>query len=429
MNRPYIFFITPDVWRGIGLEDRLPDYSIICTSYDRIIPILRHQGATVFCLEEEIGDEAKTFSNSGKLLEHPQILSFIKRRAKNIPAIMFFKPSLKLDMLIKRYAFKAIGNPVALNEEFENKISFYEIARSLFPEMVVPSRIGKLSSFTFSGIAGFYKSPFVIQFGHGWAGNTTFIIHNEEEFLSLVSRFPYTNVKVSLFIEGCTILNNCCVYKEDVLVSVPAIQISGLRDLSTNPAATCGRQWPVPNREEEMKKTVKTLSQTVGIMLQKKGYKGIFGLDFLFEKKTGRLYLSELNARMTASIPFYTRLERGIGIVPLLYYHLCSFLPLKDIPPKHDDSNIAGSQLIFRNKKTVDAIPLSREYGVYNIKKELSEEQGYYPESLSQDEYIFLKKRRTGEQTEYARLESKRNVLHAGEKLESWVTSLWENSI
>jgi len=63
-----IFFVSPDVKRGMGLEDVLPHYHIVCTYFDPLIPILRRQGARIFCLEEVDPRKSLETNNTGKLL-------------------------------------------------------------------------------------------------------------------------------------------------------------------------------------------------------------------------------------------------------------------------------------------------------------------------------------------------------------------------
>lgn len=428
MNDSSIFFVTPDIWRGIGLEDHLPNFSIICSSYDPIIPILRRQGTNIFCLEEESGKNTLPAVNSAKLLEHTSVTSFIRSKTRGTPAILFFKPSLKLDTVIKNFGYIPIGNSSSINEEFENKLVFYNHVKDVFAGDLPKTVIGQLGHMDFQEVRSQLDLPFVIQFGHGWAGNTTFIIKNKESFRALSNKFPVTQVKVSQYINGYTILNNCCIYKDHIFVSPPALQIQGIEELSPNPFATCGRQWPVSNIQDDGKNTIQVMSQTVGTILQKKEYKGIFGIDFIVEKKTGKIFLTEVNARLTASIPFFTKLEIGQGKNPLLLYHVASFLPFGTLSMYSSD-DLSGSQLIIRKKETVKKMSFSREYGVYTIGNKKPKRDGYHPESLRNDEYIFIQKNMEARHSEYARLESKRNVIDGCDRLESWVTALWGGSI
>lgn len=313
-----------------------------------------------------------------------------------------------------------------MNEQFENKVQFHLLFEKVLPNVLIPSIVGKLGELPFQKIKDHLGIPFVVQFGHGWAGNTTFRISGKDQLKDLTTRFPYTVVKVSKFIPGFAVLNNCCIYQGSVLQSDPAIQIDGISALSKNPAATCGRQWPVPKFEKKNTLRIRDISLKVGKLLHTNGYRGLFGLDFIMDEEKDRVYLSEVNARMTASIPFYTKLERGLGKTSLLAYHIAEFLSFPSLDTSYDGEGIVGSQLIFRNKQTVDRMSNTKEYGVYSLEKTVPIRYDYHPELLSDDEYIFIRKNDKAQASEHARMETKREVLTKKHTLSKWVTDLWK---
>lgn len=427
-SRDNIFFVTPDVKRGIGVEHLLPNYHIICSYINPLIPILRKQGARIFCLEEKAGKGKDLINNSGKLLEHPLVNKYIKEYAKTTPYIMYFKPSLKLDLLIRKLNYRPIGNNADLNEEFENKIKFYHVTEKYLPKVTIPSIVGILGKLNYKDLSSKLGLPLVIQFGHGWAGKTTFFIDNEKEFHGLSRQFSQTNVKVSRKITGITILNNCCIYNDYIFVSPAAIQLSGIRQLSSRPGVTCGRQWPAGFIEERQTKEILNISKKIGKIMQEKGFRGFFGLDFIIENSTGKIYLSEANARLTASTPFFTRLELGLEKIPLLAYHLAAFT--NRILPQAGfvGPEISGSQVLFRETKYIPMVPDEADFGVFmteNDKVTLVNNE-YYPENLHPNEFIFIRnnsERFTNDQ-EIARIETKQEILDQPGKLAAWIQSI-----
>lgn len=423
-----IFFVTTDVKRAIGADDIIPNFHIICSYLDPIIPVLRKQGARIFCLEEKIGQKADGVNNSGKLLENSLVDEYISINSKEVPWILYFKPSLKLDLVMKKKGYRAIGNSAVINEQFENKLLFYSIVKSELPQYTVPSCTGKISVLEFDRIARELGLPFVVQFGHGWAGKTTFFIESKDSFNDLKEKFPNTHVRISRKIDGITILNNCCMYQSEVFMSPPAIQLNGITQLHKNPSVTCGRQWPSKFITVKQKKTIVDMTKTVAKLMRLHGFKGFFGLDFLIDSSNGRVYVSECNARLTASVPFYTRLEQGLKITPLLIFHIAEFMKL---PLTHDyydtDIPILGSQIIFRSGTIIPHIVPPDGFGVYKIhtRTPLYHRKEYYPEKLQSNEFIFMKNIREDSE-ELARIEMKQEVLDAPDRLKPWVADLWE---
>src|SRR3990167_10433228 len=119
-----IFFISPDVKRGLGLEDLLPDYHLLCSYADPLNPVLTRTKARLFCLEDAPSNKKNLPKNSGNLLSDVRVQNYIKNHSTVSPYISYFKPSLKIDFLLKKYKYRSIGNHFELNEKFENKIKF-----------------------------------------------------------------------------------------------------------------------------------------------------------------------------------------------------------------------------------------------------------------------------------------------------------------
>lgn len=87
--------------------------------------------------------------------------------------------------------------------------------------------------------------------------------------------------------------------------------------------------------------------------MQSKGYRGMFGIDFLI--KNDEFYLIEVNARQTASVPFYTYLQLDLGQIPLSLIHLAQFLNIEfDIDEEEYNKinlePIEASQIFIRAK-------------------------------------------------------------------------------
>ena len=179
-NNIPIFYISPDIKRALGLELVLPNYYIVCSFYNPLVDMVRKRGGKVFCLEESEKDAVYQIKNSGQLLGHPKVLEFIQNKSKGqTPGILAFKPNLKIDILCSQYGFKKLINSSEINEKFENKINFFEITKKYFPDFHLKGTVGNLGDLNFKVMEKELSLPFVVQFGHGWAGKTTFFIKNE----------------------------------------------------------------------------------------------------------------------------------------------------------------------------------------------------------------------------------------------------------
>jgi len=384
-----IFYVTNDVAKGIGPENILPNYHIICLDDHPLVDYLLESKLKVFCLERALKERNKIFRSTSKVIDHPMALEYIKKESGGkIPQIMFFKPSAKIDLICKKYGFKKIGNSVELNRLFEDKVSFYEIClKEKFP--VPLGEIGILKDMTYEKLFKSYGLPLIVQFGRGWAGSTTYFIESKENFEDLQNKFSTKKVKITKFIDGKTVLNNACVYGKKILVSPPAEQINAVEGFTSKKGATCGRQWPA-GIDNLSKIKIENITRQVGIFMQKHGYKGYFGLDFLVDHKNGSVFLSENNARLTASVPFFTKLEIFLSKTPLLVYHILAFTGKKISLSASSDNKVIGSEVVARNDSSFPVrVKGNILPGVYKIIKGklILKRKDYFPENLTKEEF------------------------------------------
>ncbi|RJR26077.1 hypothetical protein C4578_00050 [Candidatus Microgenomates bacterium] len=380
-----VFYITNDVSRGIGLEKILPNYHIICLDEHPLVDYLIKEGVSVFCLERELGKKNEILRNAGTILSHSLVLDFIKEKSEGQkPNILFFKPQKKIELIAKKYHFNLIGNSADLSRFFEDKINFLKICQE--NDLKVSSgeiiRLGKAS---YTDLQRRFGEKPVIQFGRGWAGNSTFFVESEEELENLKKENGNIEVRAGRFINGITVLNNAVIYGDGFFISPPAVQVKAEQILTSTQGGTGGRQWPAQISLKQKEEIEKITAKVAGIM-KKKGYKGLFGLDYIIEEETGEVFLSEDNARITASIPFYTKLELSEGSFPLLGFHLLAFLkPGERID--YQGPEVSGGEIVARNNRKKSMVVQNEvKNGIYS--KDLSFlRESYFLDSTNKEEF------------------------------------------
>jgi len=297
---------------------------------------------------------SQSAKNSGQLLAQPSSARYINKicqQNNRQPAIVFFKPSAKIDFLCQKHGWLKIGNSASLSRPLEDKIKFFRLCQKhRLPQ--IPQFIDPFNQNTYQKYQQRFKH-LVIQTKFGWAGKSS---HLSKQWTDISSKIPLnTTVKYSPYLKNCdTLINNCCLTNRGLIQSPPARQISGIKSLSQNPLATIGRQWPC-QASADIKNQVKKISQQFGRILAAKNYKGFFGLDFLVSPK--QVYLQECNPRLTASFAFYTQIEQKNNITPLFYLHLATFLNLDQNinlirqQTRFDHPSLIGYQLNQKNQQ------------------------------------------------------------------------------
>ena len=391
-----IFFITPNPNRAIGLEGVVKNYHIICSQKSDAVDYFKKNKAAVLCLND---DEVK---NSGKILSNKKVIDYIRNKSKNKKAnIISFKPSLMIQKICAENNFNYLGNNWKLNRDLEDKIKFVEITKKIkIPN--ANSKIIKLEKNKCS--LNFSKNKkFIIQLPRGFSGNSTFLVESKNSFSKILKKYENRKVKLSKYIKGETYTINACVAERKILISKPIFQITGLSSYNKNNFGTCGNDYVYFQKlKKEQRKKVFNYTKKIGNYLKKLGYKGIFGLDFVVDGSN--VNLIEINPRLVASIPFFTKSQIQDKQAPFLLLHILEFLtpPLsggekkinfKDWDKDWDKENsFNASQLILRNVKNKPIkIKKSLTSGIYKIKNNklvLKERTYYATRDLNTNEFL-----------------------------------------
>jgi hypothetical protein len=317
--------------------------------------------------------------NSGKLLSHPACIEFIKRHtpSKLTPAIIPFKPSSKIDLICKQQGWLNISNSGKLNRTLEDKLLFSSLLdQHQLPQL--PHQITTLTQDNFlSAQKVFNTSKLVIQTHFGWAGNSSYMTDNYQQISDKVPE--HTPVKIMPYLQGISLINNCCLTPNGLIQSPPGLQYTGIPLLSSNPLATTGRQWP-SHASPEVLSQIRQLTISFSKILEQLGYKGFFGLDFFVYNQ--EVYILECNPRLTASFAFYTYIEQQAKYQPLFFHHLLSFIDAKfkfDIvqeSSRFNSTSIIGSELTLKNtqgttvRKYNDFVDMASDGNPTNISRQ-----------------------------------------------------------
>lgn len=340
------FFLVVDNYLDINIQSFLPNFhQIYAYRSDNI-------NSSDFCLEDNGVDLVE--KNSGRLLSEPKVIEFIKNTAKDKQIVIIpFKPSSKIDIICKKNNWLKVSNPSSINRLLEDKIKFVSICEeNNIP--IIPNKICELTKENFQKVQSQLGQNLVIQTHFGWAGNST---HFASYWVDIENKIVQNSiVKISPLLDGYSLLNNCCLTKNGLIQSPPAVQYTGLSGLTTNMFATVGRQWP-SQAPSSVQEKIKNITGNFSEVLKKYQYQGFFGLDF-FVDQFENVYLLECNPRLTASFAFYTQVEIKANINPLFFYHLAEFLDIDysiDIDSEQSrfyNKNIVGSEITKKNKES-----------------------------------------------------------------------------
>jgi hypothetical protein len=405
-TRKPIVYIARDIERALGVE---PSASYFIVANDSLYANSIREKYPDFVLLVESPVPLDTF----ELLEKEETEDFIKSKSKEQksklaldsdrgskdiekkeiekPNVLVFKNTVRIEELCAKKGWLLLNPPSSLAEKIENKITqaewLGELAELLPSFVIAPAKDIK-----------WQKKPLVLQWAHAHTGEGTIVINDAPTLAALQEKFPDRPAKASEFIKGPTFTMNVVVtsgaiprdrgslvsaaarvgenfqqkivrapeallsrsLSETIAIGNPSYQITGMPPLTDSPFATVGNDWSLPHTllTERLLGELRGIAEKVGAKMSESGWKGLFGIDVIYDEEHDQLKLIEINARQPASITYESQLQtkfRGHGLVGSTIFeaHLAALtgLPLQEKQIEIND----GAQIIQRVTKTLVA--------------------------------------------------------------------------
>ena len=270
--------------------------------------------------------------------------------------------------------------PEKLKKHFDNKLLLHRNLESLsLPK--IPGLIERPGRITFDLLRKELSLPFVVQFPYGSSGSSTFIIRREKDYAALVRSFPEEQAVMTRYIDGYSLNMNAVTVSDGngvkVFASVPSVQITGIPECSNSESAFCGNDYAAAKWvKKEIVKEVQSQIKVVGQWMAEKGFRGVFGMDFMVTG--GKAYPVEINPRFQNSTSLYTLLStvaKTCKWTPFML-HIAEFLQADDevmrkyaelFPEDGLMCPVKGSQVILHNRMTRHRVTGEIEPGIYHF--------------------------------------------------------------
>jgi hypothetical protein len=392
-----LLFLAADPHHGLGLKKFLQEESGWKIAYPYPFNQSPPQEAGFLPIPLPPEEEWNTLS----LLRHPLLQDFLRKQKR--VTLVVFKTSYEIENYLKAFPHvKLAGSPALLTQRIENKIHGMTFLRGL---PTPPSLF--LCPEELDIAVKKWGYPLVVQVPRGHGGNGTFFIESAKSFKKYA--LPRKPLKVAPYWPGETYTLNTCVSEEELWISFPLKQITGMAGLTPYRLGSCGNEWnPLVNSTLiEYQHTFHQFAYTVGKRLQTLGFKGLFGLDILIPYGQKSAYILEINPRLTSNLAF-----SGFLGCSLILKHLQAFgwEPLH--PIREEKKLLEGAQLIFRQLGQEKVLP-QLPSGVYQLSSKGFEfcRSAWDLNPLAPQEYLILFRR----QQELWRIQKNRS-------LDQWAT-------
>ena len=294
-----------------------------------------------------------------ELLLNPEVQDIITTFKAQI---LVFKNTIHIEELCKEKGWTLLNPSAELSEKIENKISQVKWLGEL-SSILPPHKVQFVNDIKWN------KNAFILQWAHGHTGGGTILVSNENELIELKNKFPNREARVTDFIKGPMFTVNIVVTDTIILLGNTSYQITGILPFTENALSTIGNDWSVTHTilNEAHIIQFNELAEKVAQKMQSSGWRGLFGIDVIYDEERDNLHLIEINARQPASTTYESKLQdevnvHGVPGINTFEAHLSTLLhiPIKtSLIPIND-----GAQILQRvtskikkvdTKKLVDA--------------------------------------------------------------------------
>lgn len=404
MSRKPLFFATLDPLRGLGIETKHDNFHIVCFDYTHVVDLLVQDGIRVFCLEKELAATTAIQRTTRDLLLHPKTLAYLEANSADTLQIAVFKPTFDIELVLgntplgQKRSIVGLNAPTALSKKLENKLQFFDLCNQNGIKHT-PAQKAQLHHIPDTIFETLQADCIVVQFEQGWFGNKTFFITTPTELAALTEQYTDREVLVAPFIPGTVLTNNLVVTESNTFQSYPFFQINDELghevQLSRLRGSTIGNVWKslesqFDEHASEILSEIQKITDTIGTLLRKQGFRGYAGLDFIVSENN-EVYVQELNPRFTASVQMFTLLEQAAIGTSLLEEH---FGISNTSQPETYFQPLRGARIIARNT-TSSAIQITERIpnGIYTLNADETYtfvRPSYCATDLKNDEFLLF---------------------------------------
>lgn len=339
--------IERDNWKifGIGgvplvrseIWSFVPDYEIICSNTTGELASVREKiKVNVFDLEKTPGSK-----KSGDILTDKNVQEYIKEAGKGKKiAVYVLKSSKETEKVCRENGWVNISNEVELFKKVDDRDYFLSVLNRINEKRFF--EVLKLSKFeeSLADLFDKFGEEIVVQTFSSSGGSGTFKLKKGSSAdiileINKLKKEGDLNIIATSFIKGFDVASTGCVTADNSVFFGPArLQLVGIKEavsVRENSKHTfCGNDWNLPeNFSDEINKQYRALLVKIGDELKKDGFKGVFGVDFIFNVAERKLVPLEINPRLLGSYPVEVQVQKFYGEVPLTALHVLEFLGIK----------------------------------------------------------------------------------------------------
>ena len=317
------------------------------------------------------------------LLQHKETVEWVRERARrrdlteNPGKAVFLMFDEKSEEICNELGLDVWFPAAGLRSRVDNKIETVRIGdRAGVPS--VPNVLAAVKSWSDLQKAGKeLGDDWVVQTAFGDSGHTTFFISNEDEYAEHADEIAAeSEVKIMKRIRCRGSAIEACTTQQGTIVCPLMTELVGFPELTPYLGGWCGNEIFAGAFTESIRQQAVAYTFAFGEQLRQEGYRGYFELDFLVDLDEDRLYLGELNPRITGASSITNHAAFAHADAPLFLFHLLEFsgvefeFDVEDLNARWSDpDNIdEWSQLVVKHvSDDIDHVVEAPESGIWRL--------------------------------------------------------------
>ena len=320
-NQVPIYFLSPTPYNILGLGRWINRFEYInfFDSFDGTHPkalVPTEHGPHEFRSIEDVNNY---------LMQHKQVRDHIKARGGGKMLLVMFDE--ETEKLAKELKVEIALPPAKLRKHIDSKITTTRLGNEAgiksAPNIMVRAKsYAELMTLAGRGRLG---KHLVVQLPYGDSGRTTFFIAKAADWDKNADKLAGEDLKVMKKIRHLPGTVEAVATRHGTLVGPMQTDITGFGELTPYKGGWCGNDAFTGGMDKE-RRAVQTMARKLGNRLYQEGYKGAFCMDFLIDTDDGKVYLGEINPRISGASPLTNLITSTYGGCPMFLFHMLEFM-------------------------------------------------------------------------------------------------------
>ena len=225
---------------------------------------------------------------------------------------------------MKKKKYISVSSGYRMFEKYENKINF----QNLLDQLGIASprhMVINAKKIDYNQIREKVGSEFVMQVPSTALGAGTFFVLKKSDFDDAIKKEVFRkaiknniDLRITEYIKkACSPSMTVCVSSFGVLRTGLQRQIIDAKEVLGGERMSgvyCGHDWYINKINPDVQKKAIEIAEKIGNYFKdQEKFRGIFGIDFVLEKKTNQLYPIEANVRLLGSFPVISMIQEDIN--------------------------------------------------------------------------------------------------------------------